>query len=208
MKKLLEGIVRFKEEDFQSHKDLFRDLGRRQNPHTLFIGCCDSRVVPNLITSSMPGDLFVVRNIANIVPEYREPGESATTISAIEYAVIVLKVKTIVICGHSNCGGCAAIYDTPEQNPELKHTKVWLSQLDAVKEIVETEYHPQTPEEREWITEQTNVLHQMKNLLSYPFVSALYEKGQLEITGMHYIIETGEVFRYSKESGCFELVRT
>ena len=109
MNRLFKGHMKFRSEDFASHRELFQQLSRSHDPHTLFIGCSDSRVVPNLITQTHPGELFIVRNVANIVPPYRQTEEYVSTTSAIEYAMLVLKVDTVVICGHSNCGGCAAM---------------------------------------------------------------------------------------------------
>jgi len=91
-KKLFEGIYKFKNEDFEKYKDIFEKLKDKQNPHTLFIGCSDSRIIPDLITKTMPGELFTVRNIANIVPLYRDTQEYVATTSAIEYAVLVLVI--------------------------------------------------------------------------------------------------------------------
>src|SRR5574344_1977468 len=96
---LCESVKYLNNTDFLIHKDPFSELGRKQKPHTLFIGCSDSRVVPNLITNTLPGELFVVRNIANIVPYYRDTNEFVATTSCIEYAVQVLEVKNIIICG-------------------------------------------------------------------------------------------------------------
>jgi len=104
-----ESIKEFKEGEFEQHRELFESLSTEQNPHTLFITCSDSRINPNMITQSKPGELFMVRNIGNIVPKYHEKSGEYSTISAIEYAVLVLGVKNIIICGHSNCGACAAI---------------------------------------------------------------------------------------------------
>jgi len=98
-------------------------LSDKQNPHTLFIGCSDSRVAPNLITNSMPGDLFIIRNIANIVPPFRQSSEYLSTTSAIEYAINILHVRSIVVCGHSNCGGCKAL--GAEKNDAILHTSRW-----------------------------------------------------------------------------------
>ena len=107
MQKLIDGIIKFRKEDFEAHKELFMELKDRQIPHTLFIACSDSRIDPNLITGSKPGELFIIRNIANIVPPYRDTAEFVATTSAIEYAVLMLGVENIIVCGHSNCGGCA-----------------------------------------------------------------------------------------------------
>ena len=110
MHNLFEGVVKFQQKDFEEHKELFSDLKSKQAPHTLFIGCSDSRVVPSLITKTMPGDLFIVRNIGNLVPPWRETDDYLSTTSAIEYAVEVLNVENIVVCGHSNCGACASLF--------------------------------------------------------------------------------------------------
>lgn len=206
MKELFHGIMKFRREDFESHKDLFQELGRQQKPHTLYIGCSDSRVLPNLITGTGPGDLFVVRNVANIVPPYRETEEYVATTAAIEYAVNVLGVKTILICGHSNCGGCAALNAPPEKLEQLPHVKKWLQVSSEVRARVDKLVTDDSPAEREWLTEQVNVLVQMKNLLSYPYIHERVEQGKLEILGWHYIIETGEVFNFNDQSQTFELI--
>ena len=134
--KLLEGVVRFRNEDFVEHQKLFSELGDNQDPHTLFIGCSDSRLVPNLITNTLPGELFVVRNIANFVPPYRVSAEFAATTAAIEYAVVVLNVENIVVCGHSNCGGCSALYLPEEKLSKIPNVKKWLELAAPIKKQV------------------------------------------------------------------------
>lgn len=206
MERLFTGIAKFQKENFEKHKDLFKALGRTQKPHTLFIGCADSRVVPNLITRTRPGELFTVRNIANIVPPYRVSGEYAATTSAIEYAVLVLKIDTIVVCGHSNCGGCAAINLPDEEMEELPNVRKWLEISREVRGRVDRQMTTGTPEEREWLTEQVNILVQMKNLLTYPYIRERYQNGDLNIYGWYYLIETGEIYNYNDGKGEFELI--
>ena len=207
------GLIKFRTQDYEEHKNLFCRLKRHQEPHTLFITCSDSRVVPQLITKSLPGELFVVRNIANIIPKYKEAHEyiattSATT-AAIEYAVKILKVKSIIICGHSNCGGCTAIHYPDEVLNEIPATKKWLELSENVKTRVtaEMEYNNKTEdlEYREWLTEQMNIVEQIKHLLTYPYVVERFNNNELEIIGMYYTIETGEVFIYDSHQGSFEL---
>ena len=206
MDKLFKGYMKFRREDFASHRELFRELGRRQAPHTLFIGCSDSRVVPNLITKTPPGELFIVRNIANIVPPFRETEEYVATTSAVEYAVQVLGVDSIVVCGHSNCGGCAAMNSAPEDLGHIPHVRKWLEVSREVRGRVDRLMTGDSPEEREWLTEQVNILVQMKNLLTYPYVREKYEAGRLSIYGWHYIIETGELFNFNDAKQVFELL--
>lgn len=202
MQSLFEGVKEFNSNDFLEHKDLFEKIGRNQDPHTLFIGCSDSRVVPNLITNTLPGELFVIRNIANIVPIYRESEEFLATTSAIEYAIKILNVSTILICGHSNCGGCSALFMDTNAGNDIPHTRKWLELAKGVKDKM-IKLRIQDPAVREWMTEQLNIVEQMNHLLSYPYIAEKYEKGELDILGWYYIIETGEVFNYEKENKRF-----
>ena len=162
MNKLLKGIVRFKKEDFEKHRSLFGSLRRKQTPHTLFIGCADSRVVPALITKTLPGELFIIRNIANIVPPFPLAEEHLSTSSAIEYALQILKVNNIIICGHSNCGGCSSLYHSSEKT--TPHTDQWMKLAEPVKMQVELQIPPDDPSAREWLSAQINVVEQRKNL--------------------------------------------
>jgi len=206
MERLFKGYMKFREEDFLNHRELFKELGRSQQPHTLFIGCSDSRVVPNLITQTPPGELFIVRNVANIVPPYRVTEEYVSTTSAIEYAVQVLNVDDIVICGHSNCGGCAAMNKSHEELSHIPHVRKWLDVSAEVKGRVDRLMQGDTPEEREWLTEQVNILVQMRNLLTYPYIKEKYERGELNVYGWYYIIETGEIYNFNDEKEVFELL--
>lgn len=202
---IIEGAIRFMHTGFEEHKELFSSLKYSQDPHTLFIGCSDSRVVPNLITQTLPGELFVVRNVANIVPRYRLNEEFLATTSAISYALFALNVKNIVICGHSNCGGCEAIW-TPEKLDKMPSVRNWLKQLDDVKKLVASEMENShlPSEERAWLTERMCILQSMDNIRTFPDVERLVGEGKLKIYGWHYIIETGEVFSFS--DGEFKLL--
>jgi len=188
---------------------IFENLKDKQSPHTLFIGCSDSRVVPTLITKSLPGELFIIRNIANIVPPYRETEEYVATTSAIEYAVQVLNVENIVVCGHSNCGGCRALYMEDEKLLKIPHVKKWLELAKRAKDkLLSNLQDDSLPEDKlEWMTEQANVIEQIKNLLTYPYIIDKYIEGKLKIYGWYYIIQTGEIYNYNKDNGYFELIK-
>lgn len=202
MENLFEGVKEFNAKDFQTHKELFSKLGRKQKPHTLFIGCSDSRIVPNLITKTLPGELFVVRNIANIVPYYRETEEFVATTSCIEYAVKVLEIRNIIICGHSNCGGCNALLGSDKDLENIPHTKKWLELARRVKEKIDSE-NIENKEEREWRTEQLNIIEQMNHLITYPYIKERFRENKINIYGWYYIIETGEVYNYDKDGRAF-----
>ncbi len=207
MQNLIKGALKFMQEDFLEHKKLFKALKDRQNPHTLFIGCADSRVVPNLITNTGPGELFVVRNIANIVPPYRVSEDYLATTSAIEYAINSLHIKNIVVCGHSNCGGCAALYSDEEELNQTPNVKKWLSILDNIKEEVS---HLSIAKNdlamRSWLTEKLNLLNSLQNLLEYPGVQEALIDKRIEIHAWYYIIETGEIYEYNIEEKHFVLI--
>lgn len=205
MKYLFEGVKEFLANDYIELKRHFRKLGKSQKPHTLFIGCSDSRVVPNLITRTLPGELFVIRNIANIVPMYRISNEFLATTSAVEYAVQVLNVENIIVCGHSNCGGCKAIFMDEEQTAEIPHTRKWLELMGRVKEQVAA-LETTDEVERDLMTEQLNIVEQMNHLMTYPYIKERYETGKMNVLGWYYIIETGEVFNYNTELLRFEKI--
>lgn len=202
---LFDGVKEFNARDFIEHKELFSSISRQQAPHTLFIGCSDSRIVPNLITKTLPGDLFVVRNIANIVPYYRETEEYVSTTSCIEYAVQVLNVENIIVCGHSNCGGCNSLLRDPKELENIPHTRKWLELAKRVREKIDAQ-EIDNEEEKEWRTEQLNIIEQMNHLITYPYIKEKYRKNQICIYGWYYIIETGEVFNYDKDNQVFKKI--
>lgn len=204
MDRLLHGIIKFKKEDYINHKDLFKKLANEQKPHTLFITCSDSRIDPGLITKTLPGELFTIRNIANIVPPYRNTSDYVSTTSAVEYAVEVLNVGNIIICGHSNCGGCAASLNMMDTINKLPHTNKWLELLEDIKEEIVLKYEDE--EVRQWMLEQANVVEQMNNLMTYPYIKELVEDNKLKIMGWYYVIETGEIYEFNKEKKQFELL--
>lgn len=204
--KLLQGAIKFKEEDYNQHKELYESLKKVQNPDTLFIGCADSRVVPSRITGTLPGELFVVRNVGNIIPPYttRNDAYLATT-SAIEYAVAILEVENIVVCGHSNCGACQALYDE-DLGKNTEHLQKWIELLKPVKQEVDL-LRPKTNAKRIWLTEQINIEVQINNLLTYPFVQKRLEEKKLKIFGWYYIIEAGEIMNYDLQTKQFRAIK-
>ena len=207
MDMFFEGVKKFSNQEFKKYKSLFKRLGKQQKPHTLFIGCSDSRVVPNLITTTLPGELFVIRNIANVVPHYRLSSEFLATTSAIEYAVLVLNVENIVVCGHSNCGGCRALFLNDEELNKIPHTKKWLELVISAKTRVEANIsNYKNTDEIELLVEQENIIEQMNHLLTYPFIEERYNNGKIKILGCYYEIGTGAVYNYNKEKKLFEKI--
>jgi carbonic anhydrase len=200
MQKLIQGIHRFQQESFRPLQGLFEQLSKGQNPETLFITCSDSRIDPNLLTRSKPGDLFILRNAGNIVPPHGATigGEAA----AIEFAVVVLAVKDIIICGHSLCGAMEGLLQ-PEKVASLPAMSSWLSHAETTRQIVKANYGHLDGDRLLTATVEENVLVQLENLRALPAVSARLARGDLHLHGWVYKIETGEVFAYDLKSGQF-----
>jgi carbonic anhydrase len=187
---LLQGLRRFQRDVLPQRRDLFRRLAKGQNPGALFVGCSDSRVDPNLITSTEPGELFVLRNAGNVVPPYGSStgGEAA----AVEYAVQVLGVSQIMVCGHTQCGAIQALLDQ-ESADDLPALRGWLTQLEATRRIVTEQRDEIEPEKLVERAVQANVLVQLANLATHPVVTARMQAGNLSLMGCVYWIETGAV---------------
>jgi len=200
MQKLIQGIHQFQQEDFQSLQGLFENLSLGQKPETLFITCSDSRIDPNLLTRSNPGELFILRNAGNIIPPHGAPagGEVAT----IEYAVAALGVKEIIICGHSHCGAMQGLLN-PEALASLPSVSSWLHHAEATKRIMKENYQHLEGEKLLTATVEENVLVQLENLRTLPSVASRLKKGDLLLHGWVYKIETGDVFAYDSLSGQF-----
>jgi carbonic anhydrase len=174
-----------------------------QSPKALFIGCSDSRVIPDLMIQTNPGDLFVLRNVGNFVPPYKPDEDFHATASGIEFAVSVLKVQEVIICGHTHCGACKYLYETID-DPSLVHTKKWL-ELGAIPRKYAVLAHGNSimSEELLRLTEKFSIIHQIENLLTYPNVKKRFENGDLHIHGWYYNIEDGNIDYYDAPSGAF-----
>ncbi len=206
MNKLFEGVKRFTNRELNKYKDLFKNLTNQQHPHTLFITCSDSRIQPGLITQSQPGDLFLIRNVANVVPPHDTSINHEDTLSALEYAVQVLEVKNIVVCGHSNCGGCKALFAEEETLKSLPHTGKWLGLARPAKNKAEKRGDRAWKEDPHRSVEQENILLQMDHLLSHPIVREKQENGSLQVYGWYYDIGKGEILNYNFEKHQFEKI--
>jgi len=207
MQKLVKGIHQFQDDIFNSKQHLFENLVEGQHPLALFIACSDSRINPNLLTQTEPGELFILRNAGNIVPPYGavEGGEAAT----IEYAVSVLGVKDIIICGHSHCGAMGGLLDQ-SQLEKLPAVRSWLCHAESTHRIIEENYeHITDPSARLSATVEENVLVQLENLRTHPTVATALARSELDLHGWVYKFETGQVFGYQpKEHQFLAIERT
>lgn len=202
---LISGYEAFREKKFKKYQNKFIDLVEEgQRPKVLFIACSDSRVDPVLITNSDPGDLFVVRNIGNLVPPFSLDNDFHGTAAAIEYAVSVLNVTDIIVCGHSNCGAIEGVYRQID-DPALIHVKKWLELGREARDYVESRIASDASAPKKLsMTERISVVFQLSNLLTYPEVARKVESGDLSLRGWYYKIKTGELEYYDDASMTFK----
>jgi carbonic anhydrase len=200
MQTLVAGIHHFRQHVFPSKVRLFKRLAKGQRPIALLIICSDSRINPNLITHTEPGELFIVRNVGNMVPAYGAgpSGEAA----AIEYAVAELGVNDVIVCGHTHCGAMAGILD-PKRLAGLPAVRRWLRHGHATARIICENYAHLRSQALLNATAQENVLVQLQHLATHPVVAVRLARRELNLHGWMYKIETGEVFRYAQPDNQF-----
>lgn len=201
MQKILQGVHEFQTQTYPAQKAFYKRLAaKKQKPKALFITCSDSRVLPNVITSTEPGDLFQIRNAGNLVPTYGSSlgGEIAT----IEFAVTQLGVKHLIVCGHSQCGAIQALIHN--QFPEaLVGLRAWLQHAQATRQIVERKHKNKRGESLQVAAAEENVLVQVNNLSTHPCVAAGLASGELHVYGWYYDIASGAVRQFDQTQGKF-----
>jgi carbonic anhydrase len=201
MKTLVDGFFRFKKEIFPQKQKLFRELAGAQNPTAVFITCADSRVVPDLITQSQPGDLFICRTVGNQIPPHGSAAEGGVA-SSIEYAVQALGVHHVIVCGHSDCGAMKAVL-RPEKIAALPATAAWLRNAATARSVVLENYQGVTDEVLLHLLTEENVVSQIDNLKTHPAVATRLARGELQLHGWVYHIHSGEITTYDVRTGLF-----
>ncbi len=208
MKKLIQGIVDFRRNVREGYREAFGKLATGQSPDTLFIACSDSRVVPNTFASTDPGDLFVLRNIGNLVPPCDGHGVSLSDESeaaAIEFSTQILSVTDIIVCGHSECGAMLAICDGRER-VQLPNLKSWLRHGETALASLQRGQAPDHTLARHNQLSQLNVLSQIENIKSYPSVKKRMSEGNLQLHAWWFDIARADVYAYEEELKRFVLI--
>ena len=203
MQQLVTGIHYFQNIGFRQREQLFAQLTHGQQPEALMITCSDSRIVPNLITNSEPGQLFIVRNVGNIVPCHGDGGHGE--LAAVEYAICELGIEDVIVCGHTGCGAMKALVQ-PEQLPRQgpgSSVRRWLRHADATRQIILEHYGHLAGQELHNAAAEENVLVQLEHLRTVPIVASRVPKGTVRLHGWMYKIETGEIFFYDVNQGQF-----
>jgi len=200
VQQLVAGVHRFKHEVFQGQQELFQRLAGGQEPQTLFITCSDSRIDPNLITHTDPGDLFVLRNAGNLIPAYG--AASGGEVATIEFAVTGLGVRDIVVCGHSHCGAMKGLLH-PEYLSEMPAVTEFLKHAEATRRIIRAKYNHLSGQQLLDAAIEENVLMQIENLQTQPAVAVALSQQQLKLHAWVYEIESGEVYCYDDQVAQF-----
>jgi carbonic anhydrase len=197
-RRLLDGYRTFRTQRLPTEQSRYRELSERgQSPEVMVIGCCDSRVSPEVIFDAGPGELFVVRNIANLVPVY-QPDEGAHGVSAaLEYAVNVLLVKNIVVLGHAQCGGIRAFIDKIAPLSPGDFIGKWMAMFIKPGEVVEQRSH-ETMQDFVVRIEKAAVFRSLENLMTFPFVRSRVEHGDLQLHGAYFGVAEGSLFVLDK----------
>ncbi|WP_061021087.1 carbonic anhydrase [Bradyrhizobium sp. CCH5-F6] len=203
-KHLLEGYKAFATQRLPTEQTRFRELSvKGQSPEVMVIGCCDSRVSPEVIFDVGPGELFVVRNIANLVPVYQPDGTAHGVSAALEYAVTVLKVKHIVVLGHAQCGGIRAFVDKIEPLTPGDFIGKWMQMFIKPGEVVEQREHESMAQFVERI-EKAAVFRSLENLMTFPFVRKAVDGGQMQTHGAYFGVAEGSLFVLDKTTKEFK----
>lgn len=196
IEKFISGFTRFQQQYFNEQQTLYDNLRAGQRPTTLVIGCCDSRVDPMLLTGSDPGDIFVVRNIANLVPPCT-PDAPPGVSSAIEFAVCNLEVERVIVLGHAQCGGIRALLAPQQQPTETNFVARWMRIAEPVRQRVLHELQHKSSQEQHKACELASILLSLDNLLTYPWLKRRAEEGKLKLHGWYFDMGTGALLAYS-----------
>jgi carbonic anhydrase len=200
MERLLEGVSKFQKEVFPQHRELFERLSTKQTPMALFVTCADSRVVPSLITQTDPGDLFICRNVGNMIPPYGEIQGGVS--STIEYAVSALGVKHVIVCGHTDCGAMKGVLH-PENCESMPTVKQWLAMGEVARRVVLDTRSDLPEKELMHMLIQENVVAQLAHLRTHPSVASSLARGNLTVHGWVYHIVTGALEAWDAQRGRF-----
>ncbi len=206
-KTLLEGYRTFSTQRLPAEQSRYRELSvKGQSPETMIIGCCDSRVSPEVIFDASPGELFVMRNIANLVPVYQPDSAAHGVSAALEFAVNVLHVKNIVVLGHAQCGGIRAFIDKIQPLSPGDFIGKWMAMFIKPGEVVEQRAH-ESMQDFTIRIEKAAVFRSLENLMTFPFVRKAVEKGELQLHGAYFGVAEGSLFVLDKAAKEFKSVR-
>lgn len=203
IERFITGFRSFRKDYFGPDRTLFETLRHGQSPKTMLIGCSDSRVDPAILTNCAPGEIFIVRNVANLVPPFEKNGGLHGVSAALEYAVCNLEVEHIIVLGHSTCGGINALMSGTYGNKGESFVADWMTIAEPVRERILKELSGKKPELRLRAAEQASILLSLDNLRSFPFVDERLSAGKLSLHGWYFDLSAGDLFEYKPETRGF-----
>jgi carbonic anhydrase len=204
--RLIDGYSAFLAERLPVEQSRFRELAETgQKPETMIIGCCDSRVSPEVIFDAGPGELFVVRNVANIVPPYAPDGQAHGVSAALEFGVAALKVKHIVVLGHAQCGGVKAFAEDAEPLSPGDFIGKWMRLMAPASDKVGPR-GDMSPAQYLTKLEQANIVNSLDNLLTFPRLHKMIDRGQIALHGAYFGVATGELSVLDRATGAFSRI--
>jgi carbonic anhydrase len=201
IQQVIAGVKKFQDSVYPEKESLFKALARKQDPKILFITCSDSRIDPSLITQTDPGSLFVLHNAGNIIPPHGTP--YGGTGASIEYALTLLNVEHVILCGHSFCGAMTALLDDSKISTVPPIIKQWITYAETTRAIIDVEANHLSEEERLHLCVERNIQVQMRHLKTFPSVATKLALGKLTLHGWFYHIETGEIDVYDPDAEKF-----
>jgi carbonic anhydrase len=205
IERIIQGLTQFQANYFSTHQEFFQQLSQKQTPEVLLITCSDSRIDPNLLTQTKPGELFVIRNIGNMIPPHGTLNSSEG--AGVEYAVAALNIKNIIVCGHSHCGSMNALLQLNKLNDDMPLVYDWLKHHgEPIRRLLKENYGDCDPAELLSIAIEENVLTQIENLKTYPVIHSKIRSGQISLHSWVYSIETGEIHAYNSQSDRFCII--
>ena len=205
--KLLEGFKRFRHNIYDENRVLFDRLTKHgQSPKTIVVGCCDSRVDPAIVTDCDPGDLFIIRNVANLVPPFETNGNYHGTSAALEFGVCNLEVENIIVLGHAQCGGIHALMNqVPGTEQHEGFVPSWMNVASHARNRVLSRMHGEPLEKQARACEQEAILVSLDNLLTFPWILERVAQKKLTLHGWYFNLEQGELLRFNPDSNRFEV---
>lgn len=202
---LIQGFLRFREQHFSCNDGLFQQLvARGQTPKVLVVACCDSRVDPALVLDCAPGDLFVIRNVANLVPPSETRIGHHGTSAALEFGVRNLGVQHVIVLGHAHCGGIRTLVETGGSNNPDSFIDDWMHLVDDARVSVERDMPGAALDDRLQACEQRAILISLRNLMTFPWVRERIKRGTLTLHGWYFDIEHGQLLQYDATTDAFE----
>ena len=204
LEKFIAGFEAFQRTYYGEDHGLFDNLVNGQHPRSLLIGCCDSRVDPSQLMGTEPGEIFVSRNVANLVPPCEPTAGGRHGVSAaIQFAVQSLKVERIIVLGHAKCGGIRALMEDAHERQPLDFVSSWVSVAEPARRQTKAAYGHTSFETQCRICEKTSILNSLNNLMTFPWVKDAVVSGQLTLHGWYFDLDRGELLAYSERAGQF-----